>query len=1274
MRKFTTLLLLLVGLVASAQQVSVKWSLSDKENLGSSVMDGDTKYTSLLSTSYMNGTSISKVDALTGPNAAEGYEIKPYGTPFASYYVATKKSGKTSGHNIAVGVTPESGHKFKPTKISFDACKVGTDGGNFDVYVKPSGGSETLIAANQSPLRNRVGDGNPDGYSHHEYVVNDFIVDGKSFIVMIYIYNINGVDVENPKSIALRNVMVEGVVDEEIFTASHFVKSITFKNSLEETVDLLSLVKDMKNGDNARYSKKLYGDPKDWNIECNEGFTANVDYSNKTATVNIFNGDTKVFYFNVGFTVSTRTQKPAAKPLKRGLVSVSLSGAGMGTGNLVSWRLRENDGAGVKFKLYRGTSETSQTSAVNSGKFIEGKTNFKDASGSSISYYKLEVYDANDQLIETEVSGKTWANQSFTVSLGDAPKDPDHGATYYPNDASFCDMDGDGEYEIILKWSPDNEKDAASSGTTSSPYFDCVKLDGTRLWRIRLGDNFFTSAHTIQFIAWDFDGDGYGEFMCKTAPGTIDGEGNYVLLGDDKPDVNLLSGRGKQDHGPEYITVFDGTTGAELATIPYHTDFAKGQNYWGDSNQNRSERYLAALAYLDGYDSNPSPIFARGYYSGAFIAAYDWDGEELKERWVHRAYSATNGVVEYGDGSKKNLSQTVYGDGAHWISVADCDGDGKQEIVYGSSCIDHDGTTLYRTGLGHGDALHVSDFITDRPGLEVLMCHEHKPYGIDIRDAKTGEIIVHQTESGDTGRGLAAHFDSSQESAQFLSSARAEMYNMADGSVNGSKWAIGSSGAGINCRVYWDGDLYDEFFDKSIIAHWNPTNKSFDRYKFNNGNYLWGSLNNGSKNNPCVLGDLLGDWREEIVTWTGDAANGYSLYINATSYESEFGIPHLMDDPQYRVQVVNQNCCYNQPPHLSYDPAIKYAPAPTGVIEEGDYYLRNVTTGKYLQGGSYWGTRAIVGEHPAVEFTAALVKNDTYTFDSKISNGGESHFLTADELPYVDGAAGRFTVKKLSGTKYSITNGTSYLYANTDSAEVRLKNYTTTVYSSTKGVAWEFVTREQLIGEMTKSGREYPADATFLIKDPNLGRNDQRYSAWEWSADCTNKANNGDEKNYCAESYHSTFEFSQTLTEIPNGYYTLSAQGFYREDEGLADAPVLFANESASPFCKLDGNENSMKDASVSFLEGKYNIDPVSVLVTDGNLKVGVKNATSKSIWAIWDNFVLSYFGENDPVGITDVNAKELNSGEVYTMQGIKVGKPSTPGIYIVNGKKMIVK
>lgn len=917
------MLAMVAALGASAESVTATWELSNPDNLAATEVSVSQASAAWLSTGFTLGSKIADTRAIGSCSADEGYDGATFTPAFTGFKPATKVTAKTDGHCIMFTVTPASGHSFLPRSIAFDAMKVGTDGGSVDVYYKIGSGAETAITTGLSPLRNKITASNSTGYSHHEFQLADVLADGQPFTLCLYIMNLNGADTSSAKEMAFRNVTIKGGLDEKETTVGDHLSAFGCTGSLalgkEQKIDLLPLVRNLKNGETAAYPSKLFGDPKDFTFTEKEGYSAAVSYEGHTVRVAISRGADAVLDFGVRFTVTNRQPKPAAKPLNRGLMSLSLTGARMGTGNLVSWRHREADGHGVKYKLYRGDA-SAQTEALNDDRYITDRTNFLDAEGTADNYYLLETYNAYGRLLSTEVSRKTWGDQTFRIPLETPPTDSKNGGTYTPNDASYCDMDGDGEYEIILKWSPSNEKDAASSGATSPAVFDCLKLDGTRLWRINAGPNFFTSAHTIQFIAWDFDGDGYGEFMMKTAPGTIDGEGNYVLLGNDDPYENLLSGRGKQDHGSEYITVFDGLTGGELATIPYHTAYNDVTTaIWGDTNQNRSERYLAGLAYLDGPDANPSPIFARGYYKGAFVAAYDWDGTALKQRWVSRNTTSGKGL---------------WGEGAHWMACGDCDGDGRHEIVYGSAALDHDGSLLYRTGLGHGDALHLGDFLPDRPGLEVFMVHEESPYGYDLRDAKTGKFILHETAGSDTGRGLAAHFDSYYDRSQFIYSASGGVFDCLDGSMIDDEWKIGGSGAGINNRIYWDGDLYDEFYDKSILAHWNHENGWFDRYKVNNGNYTIGTLNNSSKYNPCVLGDLLGDWREEIVLWGEDADGNRSLIINATSYETEYRIPHLMDDLNYRVQVVNQNCCYNQPPHLSIDPSRVYAANPNRAQQE----------------------------------------------------------------------------------------------------------------------------------------------------------------------------------------------------------------------------------------------------------------------------------------------------------------------------------------------------
>ena len=887
--------------------------MTDKAHLSTYTVEGSTA--SYITPSFALGSKLSATDELPNSNADEGYTAVTYNPPFVQLKPATAVGAKTSGHQVTFTITPGTGHTFKPTTISFDAVKCGTDKGNFDVYIKNGTGSEIALATAVEPLRNKITSSNSTGYSTHTYPISDQLVqDGKAFQLILYVYNFNGLDQDTQekvvsKAIAFRNVTIGGEIDEPIYDASHYFTAASCSAG-----DLLPVISALRNGQSATWPERLYGDPTDLRVTAAEGYTATIDYKDKYVTLTALKDGKEVFSVSIRFVVSYRPPKPEAKPLNRGLMAVKVSG-----GVLVSWRYRAADGAlNPRFRLYRNSI------LLNNRQPFTERTNFLDTGGTTSSVYKLEVVDINGNVIETQEGVKPWSNQTGYITLqGGAPTDPTSaGATYTPNDASFCDMDGDGEYEIVLKWAPSNETDAASSGTTSPAFYACYKMDGTRLWMLHTGPNMFNSAHTTHFIAWDMDGDGYGEFMVKTAPGAVDGQGNYVIMDGDDPKGNYKGGKGKQTSGGEYLTVFDGTTGAELQTIKYHTSFAdETSSFWGDDKQNKSERYLAAIAWLDGEDKNPSAIFARGYYNGCKIGAYDWNGDNLTMRWLHRGPSANSGTVTYADGTVKNLSSSVYGEGCHWICVGDVTGDGKQEIHYGSGALKPDGTTLYRTGLGHGDAMHLSDFIPSRPGQELFMVHEKGSYGSDLRDAATGEILLRRTASSDTGRGIMAHFNPESENAYWQSSADADLYDTS-GSIVASDISHGG-GAGLSFRVYWNGNLADDFYGKNILEYWNPDANAFWRMQINGGNYVIGNYNNDSKQNPCVSGDLLGDWREEIVTWDQNGSD-YRLIINATDYQTDYRLPHLMDDYSYRAQLIAQNVCYNQPPHLSYDPITRY--------------------------------------------------------------------------------------------------------------------------------------------------------------------------------------------------------------------------------------------------------------------------------------------------------------------------------------------------------------
>ena len=909
MKKILSLLVLLAALCPQAllaDHIDVVWPMGDQDDL--TVCNMTTGAEAYVTPSFLKGAQLTPTGVKLASDADAGYTPVTYDPALVLLTPKTRVEQKTVGHLVSFRVKAQTGHTFKPTVVEFDAAKCGTDGGNFDVYFKNGSAAETALETGVAPLRNKVGQNNSTGKSHHRYTISDQLVkSGQTFFIYLYVYNFNGQDTENPKSIAFSNVTIRGETDEPIYDASHYFTAASCSAG-----DLMSAISALKNGEDITWPEKLYADPTDLSVTAADGYNATISYKDKFITLTAFKNDEAVFSVSIRFVVSYRPVKPEATPLNRGLMAVKVS-----SGVLVSWRYRATDEAvNTRFRLYRNNKLISTNP-------ITERTNFLDSSGSTSSTYRLEVLNAEGEVVETQET-KPWGNQTKYITLqGGAPTDPTSaGATYTPNDASFCDMDGDGEYEIILKWAPSNEKDAASSGTTSPAFYSCYKLDGTRLWMLHTGHNMFNSAHTTHFIAWDMDGDGYGEFMVKTAPGAIDGQGNYVLLEGDDPNANLKGGKGKQDHGSEYLTVFDGMTGAELKTIKYHTAYAdESTSFWGDSNQNRSERYLAAIAWLDGEDQNPSAIFARGYYNGCKIGAYDWDGENLTMRWLHRGESASKGTVTYANGTVKNLTSTVYGEGCHWICVGDVTGDGKQEIHYGSGALKPDGTTLYRTGLGHGDAMHLSDFIPSRPGQELFMVHEHKPYGMDLRDAATGEILLRVTASSDTGRGIMAHFNPESEDAYWQSSADASLYDTS-GNVISSSISHGG-GAGLSFRIFWNGDLADDFYGKNVLEYWNAENKAFWRMQVNGGSYVIGNYNNDSKQNPCVSGDLLGDWREEIVTWD-QSGNDYRLIINATDNQSDYRLPHLMDDFAYRAQLINQNCCYNQPPHLSYDPLTRY--------------------------------------------------------------------------------------------------------------------------------------------------------------------------------------------------------------------------------------------------------------------------------------------------------------------------------------------------------------
>ena len=594
-----------------------------------------------------------------------------------------------------------------------------------------------------------------------------------------------------------------------------------------------------------------------------------------------------------------------AEKLDRGVLAVKAD-----KGVFVSWRAFASDDKNLAFDVYRNGTK------INSAP-IKKCTNYTDAGGNAGDKYVVKaVLDSEVKETSKEVAawdtfykkihldrpaGGTFKdNNKLSDSKGKVVDD----YTYTPDDVSVADVDGDGEWEYIVKWFPSNQADNSFQWKTGKTYLDCYKLDGTKLWRIDLGINIRSGNHYTQFMVYDFNRDGKAELICKTAPGTIDGQGKAVLMGDDKADAdyrtggNADGGKGTILKGSEYLTVFNGETGAEIHTIAYNPPrTVQSSSSWGDSYGNRCERYLAGVAYLDGNDKNPSAIFCRGYYTHSYLWAVNFDGTKLTEKWFHA--STTKG-------------QGAYGEGAHSLTIGDVDGDGKDEIVYGAASIDHDGKLLYRTGAGHGDALHLTDMIPDRQGLEVFMPHEEKSssykWDTECRDARTGEIIYGEAQSGnDIGRGLAANVTSKYPGYETWSATN-KIFN------NGVE--IGSSRPSVNFRIYWDGDLLDELLDGTKITKPNSTMSS-NSTLMNFSSYSSAASCNTTKATPNLQADLFGDWREEVILHDGSTES--DLIIFTTTTPSDYKVPTLMQDRQYRVAIAWQNVAYNQPPHLSYN-------------------------------------------------------------------------------------------------------------------------------------------------------------------------------------------------------------------------------------------------------------------------------------------------------------------------------------------------------------------
>lgn len=563
---------------------------------------------------------------------------------------------------------------------------------------------------------------------------------------------------------------------------------------------------------------------------------------------------------------------------------------------LVSWRMLSDDTESTAFDLYRtaagGTEVKLNTEPIGDVTCWQDKTADRTVDNT----YRLTYSGSNETLDTHTIKAEQAGNGLPYISIPLASTAALSEYPFWANDASVGDLDGDGQTEIVIK--RQINVTGASGGNMSggvplserhTTLFEAYKLDGTMLWRILGGPNIILG-NSSSFAIADYDGDGCAEMAIRTSEGTIFGDNMEIgdTDGDGITDYRV-AGENYIGAGPEFISIIDGKTGRELARDNYIA--RESSEAWGDNYNKRASSYRVAVGCFDGL--LPSVLICRGVYARSALEAWDYRNGQLTKRW------------------RFDTNDTGYADwasqGNHSLNVADLDGDGKDEVMYGSMAVDHDGSGLWNSGLGHGDANHVGKFLPNRDGLQVWHCLETGKTMAALHDGDTGNVLwaAMSDSNNDTGRCMVADIDSRYEGC--------EMWWFGGNAHTATGVDLGYKPTSCNMAIWWTGDKKRQLLNGGKVDLLNNGNgyyRVLHAQKFNIGKV------NGTKENPSWYGDILGDWREELIY--PDTTYTKELKVFSTWYPAELKQPWLMTDHTYQMSALNQNVGYNQPNHLGY--------------------------------------------------------------------------------------------------------------------------------------------------------------------------------------------------------------------------------------------------------------------------------------------------------------------------------------------------------------------